>query len=453
VFFAALGESSSVRRHFLINLLIGLGLFALLRTPFVQQNRVVAAARDAVITWQMDRLTGLDQAPQLAWINIDDAAETRWGFQGTTPRDKLADLIAFAVRGQPKVVFVDIDLTDPVPGLERENAVLARYLQGLPHECSGTCPPVVLARMTGPSNYYYAGRGRALQTLPSFVDAPLGTSPARPWAPGNLRWGTINTDRDPDMVERHWRLWENSCTAPGSAVVTPSAMLLTAAIAGGTKLEDVEGDLQRNALTCVPKDKRASPPLPEPGPTHLQIGKGAIYLAEDDISRRIVYRIPWSRENPSATRLDVILPADEITSNAHADPSILYRKVVVIGTSCEKCDDRHNTPIGEMPGSLVMINAINSLLSGEDLQQPSWYVALLIEVALVAIVSALFVYLPRWWALVASLATIVFGTLTVGFVAFNSGIWVDSVVPMLAVVAHEFAEHIHHHVSRLLRAK
>ena len=231
MFFAALGESSSVRRHFLINLLIGLGLFALLRTPFVQQNRVVAAARDAVITWQMDRLTGLDQAPQLAWINIDDAAETRWGFQGTTPRDKLADLIAFAVRGQPKVVFVDIDLTDPVPGLERENAVLARYLQGLPHECSGTCPPVVLARMTGPSNYYYAGRGRALQTLPSFVDAPLGTSPARPWAPGNLRWGTINTDRDPDMVERHWRLWENSCTAPGSAVVTE---LSSGRVAAGT---------------------------------------------------------------------------------------------------------------------------------------------------------------------------------------------------------------------------
>jgi len=452
VFFAGRGEFSSVRREFLINLLIGFAIFVLLRAPFVQQNGAVAAARDAVITWQMDRLTGLDAAPRLAWVNIDDAAHHAWGVPGETRRDKIAQLIAFAARGRPAAIVVDLDLTDAMLGLERDDDVLKRYLESYANSCSA-CAPLLLVRTLGPSAYWYAGRGPALQARRSFLDPALGTSPLQPWTPGRIAWGTVAMDRDPDLVERRWRLWESSCSAVGPAVVLPSVTLLAAAIATSTPLTSVRGALDPHALMCVPR-AAASESRAGPTPaTTLRLGKTTLTLAEDDISRRLFYRIPWKPNDPNATAPAVTLLAGQITKNSRAVPTILAGRVVVIGASFSASRDIHMTPIGPMPGALVLINAIDSLLSGDNLRQPNWFVIVLIEGALILIVSAFFAYLRPAWALTASLATVVVGTLTVGFVAFNSGIWIDSVVPMLAVTLHEFIEHVHHHMKRLTKAR
>jgi len=452
VFFARRGESACVRLHFLINLLIGLSIFVLLRAPFVQQNGGVAAARDAVITWQMDRLTGLDAAPRLAWIDIDDAAHHAWGVPGETRRDKIAQLIAFAARGRPAAIVVDLDLTDPMLGLARDDDVLKRYLEHYANSCS-SCPELLLVRTLGPSAYWYAGRGPALQARRSFLDPALGTSPKQPWTPGRIMWGTVAMDRDPDLIERRWRLWESSCSAEGRAVVVSSVTLLAAAVATSTSLASVYDALAPHALTCVPRAEASVPGAAPTQPTELHLGKSALTLAEDDISRRLFYRIPWKPNDPNATAPAVTLPAGEITKNAQAVPTILAGRVVVIGASFAASRDIHMTPIGQMPGALVLINAIDSVLSGDNLRQPSWLVIVLIEGVLILIVSAFFAYLRPAWALVASLATILVGTMTVGFVAFNSGIWIDSTVPMLAVTAHEFVEHVHHHVRRLIKAR
>jgi CHASE2 domain-containing sensor protein len=452
VFFASRGELSSMRRHFLINLLIGLAIFVLLRAPFVQQNAAVAAARDAVITWQMDRLTGLDAAPRLAWIDVDDAAHHAWGVASETRRDKIAQLIAFAVGGRPVAIVVDFDLTDPMLGLERDDDALKRYLATYANSCS-SCPPLLLVRTMGHSAYWYAGRGPALQARRSFLDPALGTLAQRPWTPGRVMWGTVAMDRDPDMIERRWRLWESSCSAPGPAVVLPSLTLLAAAIATSTPLASVRDALTPHALTCVPGAQAAEAGAAPTQVTTLRLGKATLTLAEDDISRRVSYRIPWKPNDPNATAPAVTLPAGEITKNPQAVSTILAGRVVVIGASFTASRDIHMTPIGPMPGALVLINAIDSLLSGHNLNEPNWLLTLVIEFVLILIVSAFFAYLRPGWALTASLATILVGTLTVGFVAFNSGIWIDSVVPLLAVTAHEFIDRVHHHVSRLIKAR
>jgi CHASE2 domain-containing sensor protein len=348
--FARHREISSVRRHFLINLLIGLAIFVLLRAPFVQQNAAVAAARDAVITWQMDRLTGLDAAPRLAWIDVDDAAHHAWGVTSESRRDKIAELIRFAVLGRPAAIVVDFDLTDPMLGLERDDDVLKRYLATYANSCS-SCPPLLLVRTMGHSAYWYAGRGPALQARRSFLDPAVHTLAQQPWGPGRVisarvMWGTVAMDHDPDMIERRWRLWESSCSAPGPAVVLPSLTLLAAAIATATPLSNVRDALTPHALTCVPRAQATEAGAAPTQVTKLRLGKPTLTLAEDDISRRVSYRIPWKPNDPNATYPAVTLPAGEITKNPKSVPTILAGRVVVIGASFTASRDIHMTPIG-----------------------------------------------------------------------------------------------------------
>src|SRR5581483_12122659 len=152
-------------RNFTINVIIGLALLLVLHSPWVQRNRALTGTREAIVTWQMATLTGVDTGERLAWIDIDEAAHAAWRLSSSTRRDKLAMLIAFALRGRPSAIVVDIDLTSAVPGLPQFDAQLRRELQKHAQSCAAACTPVFLVRSFAPSpDYVYAGRdGAALQ--------------------------------------------------------------------------------------------------------------------------------------------------------------------------------------------------------------------------------------------------------------------------------------------------
>src|SRR4029077_9361698 len=87
----------------------------------------------------------------------------------------------------------------------------------------------------------------------SFLDQALGTSPEKPWqAPGHVQWGAVTTDHDPDHMVRRWRLWENSCTADGTAIVTPSVALLAVAEQRKTVAE-IRDALEHHGSACERK--------------------------------------------------------------------------------------------------------------------------------------------------------------------------------------------------------
>lgn len=52
------------------------------------------------------------------------------------------------------------------------------------------------------------------------------------------------------------------------------------------------------------------------------------------------------------------------------DPSWLAGRVVGIGASFAESRDRHLTPLGEIPGALVLINAMQSLYRHGELTAP-----------------------------------------------------------------------------------
>jgi CHASE2 domain-containing sensor protein len=443
-----------MNRHFVLNLAIGFALLVALHTPWVEHNRAVTGMRDAVMNWQMDRLSGLDTGARLAWIDIDEAAHRAWGVPSFTRRDKLAALIGFALKGRPRAVVVDIDLADSMPGMERGDAVLRRVLVAHERSCTSACTPILLVRTMETSSYRYANRdGAALAARPSFLDRPLGTSPKQPWNGRGIYWGTAGMDQEPDRVTRRWRLWENSCSEPGTATVTPSVTLLAAAVASGVTPQAVRNALEPHALTCEPLQSAIRQvPVPD-RQTRLIVGGSTLPLSEEGATRRIFFRIPWSQSANGDRSLAVVLSAGEIAKHPSAPAAILDGRIVVIGASNSASGDLHVTPIGVMPGSLVMINAINSILNGDEIREPGWPLTILMEVCLIFLVSWLFVRFSVEAALSASLAAVALWALTIGLAAFNMGVWIDSVIPALGVIAHEFAARAHHGISAMLQRR
>jgi hypothetical protein len=458
-------------RDFLVNLAIGLALLVVLHCPFVQDNQAVSNLRDGVISWQMDQLRGLDTGPGLAWIDIDEDTYEIWNAPFATPRDKLTDLIKFAASAHPAVIIVDIDLTYPALGLSSEDSKLQNYLRGYVRDCHDSCAPILLVRdfrKTWAWNYEGAPGQGAFTAQRSFLDAAVGTSPDRPWADtapehpawGAVMWGSASMDHDADFVTRRWRLWVDSCSAHGEGFVTPSVMLLAAAIKTHTSLPNVRGALISHAKACEPFGQAAEVSTP---PRHesssLQIGRHPVALSENGGLRRVFYRIPWVPASvhftppPDAPRTLVPMSAEEITEKHGANSKRLAGKVVVIGTSTGESEsgDMHLTPLGAMPGSLVMINAINALLRGDEVIPANWFVTIAIEVVLILLISVLFTRFTAGPALFLSIVVVVFGSLTLGFRAFNSGVWIDSVVPLAGVILHELVARTHHHVLDAIR--
>jgi len=434
--------------RFVANLVIGLALLAILHAPPVARNAAVVSARDAVLSWQMEKLSGAVPFDAFAFIDADEKTQATWGFHAVTPRGQIARLVDFALRGNPSAVLVDFDLTWRDPDGARGDADLARVLNLHRLSCKNRCVPVLLVRDVAPTaRFYLAGtRDRmALAPVPSYLDAVFATSPA-------VVWGTAGNQQDDDGAVRRWYLWENVCAHEGKALVLPSVSLLGAAAATGTPLEAVNARLQALADYCAPGGTRRveSAQVQSPFELHLR-GGVSVTLSNSGIDRRIFYRLPWTQDADDTNdggRL-IVLPARRILANTESDSSLVRGKIVVIGSSASVAGDSEATPLGMMPGSLVLINAMNTIARGDQLHETGFAGSMAIEVLLIVLVSFLFAVLPSAIALAISLVLLFAGTLTIGFIALNSGVWIDTVLPTLGVIAHEAVHRLRHYVHSL----
>jgi hypothetical protein len=422
-----------------------------LELPFVQKNAAVATLQDGLINWQMDKLKGVAGASEIAWVDVDEKTYRDWGEPLMTRRDKLATLIDFAMQHEPRAVVVDVDFSTPSRSDEALVRVLQKYSR-CPRECS---PPILLVRAfdDGVENAYPGQAGRVNVARRSFLDQTLGTSPDDPWkTAGHVQWGAVTTDHDPDQMVRRWRLWENSCSARGEGVLTPSIVLLAVA-QQRRPLSEIREAVQPHQSACAqisgqaPQSNRSL----ENELTGIGNPPHSLVLTERGLQRRIVYRIPWDGPNETVrgSMLGAVVPAGSITQDSSAG-AVLQDRIVVIGSSWDPLDV-HRTPIGEMPGSLILINEVNSLERGDVLREPGVVGRYALEVALILFVSLVFALVPPAYASVVVVAGIAFGTLTLGLVAFNAGIWVDSVIPLAGVMLHEVISRSHENVARLMK--
>ncbi len=114
---------------------------------------------DSNVDWLMSFYRGSAPKPDkptypFVWLDIDEATYQDWGEPLLTPRDKLQQLLHFAVSGQAAVIIVDIDLSYPREPVKQKRAALSEadlrlynYLADYEAKyCQAACPHILLVR-------------------------------------------------------------------------------------------------------------------------------------------------------------------------------------------------------------------------------------------------------------------------------------------------------------------
>lgn len=118
--------------------------------------------------------------------------------------------------------------------------------------------------------------------------------------------------------------------------------------------------------------------------------------------------------------------------NKKASHKPIHDSVTIIGGSYIKGRDWHATPLDWMPGTLVLVNSIQSLLQYGVLKPPSNFWILIFSIILIVITSWLLVKYGKLIGGIFSFVMIV-GFIILSFAVFKYSIWFSFAIPWTAV--------------------
>lgn len=469
----------SLRRRALTGLFIVLvceaGLyFAVVRGWFPQ-------AEEAAIDSMMRRHVGFARAdgdgsrapPGFALIDVDDATWADWGNPTLFPKGRLVPLIDYAANAGARAIVVDVDTSDGARGCagacaplggdvaDQQGQELAWYIQDY-RERGGGRPPLILVR----SFEAPGGPEGTIRVLPGLGEP---TADGRPdywadaesgyWAEGQpVYWAASAYNREPDMALRRWRLWEVDCSGEVGRPVPSVELTTLAALQGPAVVRSLWTELrERTAARC-----RGHTPAADT----ITVGDRTLKLADRGLGERILYTLTYDTLDEPLVRVGDqrapmlrIIPANAIRgTDAHdsagssdrrgaggtarpgysvsSDP--VRGRIVVIGASAWGARDLHATPVGGMPGALVVTNAISTMVQFDQLHHLTLLQHLMVGVPVGMAVWALLEFLHL------SIAVVVCGLL-VSFASFvlsrhwlGQGLWLDALLPSLGLLLHRW---------------
>jgi CHASE2 domain-containing sensor protein len=464
------------------NLLIGLTIAGLLM--FFQHYPLLMDEEDASLDLAMqinqEKIPPLKKQTHFVFLDIDNRTHKLWDEPLFTPRNHLQKLIAFAVASEARLVVVDVDLSQDTPieglplpdGLQRHpyDQALYDYMANYHNYCKGktTCPPIILTRGFRPLTEYSEKKETfrdwfretpwfVHEVRPSFLEsAVVQSTPYVQWA-SPLFWQSSY-----DTGVRRWWLFQPVCQDNQPDVI-PSIQLLAATMMLDGTPKKAQDNINQALAQYKPKNctsnempSAISSSQPIFITDNLNITEGT-----RGIRQRIIYEMSWlppqSQSEKSPFRY-VLYDYDDntpernvILSVVSAQPYLnlfqqnphsaeaLKNSIVVIGGSYAEGGDIHITPLGEMPGALIVINAIYSLLQyGEIKPWPNWAILLLI-VGLIMVMSLFFTLGTSflWLTFIGVLMTTIVFLLSVWQLKY--GFWLNVVLPLLVVNIHQIA--------------
>ena len=192
-------------------------------------------------------------------------------------------------------------------------------------------------------------------------------------AASGLHWATAVFELEEDSKVRRWRLWEAACDVDGKPVVRPSVQLQSKALLDADAAQRQQLEQALAALTpsaCDPETGDAqgggTPGAHHPEAMLVQLGGDNISLMPHQSERRILYHIPWQLRHGESRPLvgldgaqTPLLSVRSASVIADADqaayPNWLRDHLVIIGASYLESRDLYQTPLGPMPGALILI--------------------------------------------------------------------------------------------------
>jgi CHASE2 domain-containing sensor protein len=475
---------------FTANFFVGLIVWGAL--TFVQDYPLIMDAEDANLDFAMQvRQDDIPPAkakdiPPFVFLDIDNQTHKRWGEPLFTPRNKVKELIDVAVKGEARLVIVDIDLSQKTPTgglteyfenispklqLHPYDQELYDYLSTYSTDCEGTaCPPVILARVFRPLSEFDEGEDDNIRNIadlfrpnpePIFESRTGFLEEAVSNSAPYVQWGSpLFLASSYDNVIRRWWLWQPICTNEQPEVL-PSIQLLAAALIRHQTPQQAQEGLnsalsQFKPTFCsddyIPQSLSSEPIKIAEG---LEITEGMY-----GIRQRIMYNMPWLPPTNVAEKWTVryfLLDYDEKTQERNAILTVysaqsyldaakdanaggaLKDKIVVIGGSYTDGGDMHATPLDEMPGGLVIINAIHSLLQYGEITPLSHWESFFGTVISLFLIGLLFIFIGHsfWWVIFTGVLTIVSVPLSVFIL--SEGVWINFAFPLLAVHIHQIS--------------
>ncbi|MDM8560318.1 CHASE2 domain-containing protein [Thiotrichales bacterium HSG14] len=429
-------QSLSLFSHkLIINLSLGLGVAFMLL--YFSDSPWLMETEDARMDWFMQINQKIvpsireNNIPPVVMLDIDDKVYYDWGEPLIIPRKRLTNMIDAAIKAKARLVIVNLDVSQrtPIDGsqLHPDDQALKVYLKKYISECKSerdnfVCPTIILRRAFRTQSNSVP----LLQT--SFLDEVVAQG--TPY----IQWASTLFYPASDQVVRRWKLWQPACTTDKQPVVLPSIELLaTSFIKESCNSQDVQNILQSfRPKNCDNDTTIFSMPMP----TTFEICGLPINIKDRwNINQRIMYRMPWSdlvldeRDVPALTVLSA-QPYAESPSQVKLET--LTNNIVIIGGSYREGHDIYSTPIGDMPGSIIVANAIYSLLQPKSLELPP-IVGLLITILFIVITTLLFNKFPSLWGKIVSSIFILFILLPLTMIFFYYGIWLIFVLPLIVV--------------------
>jgi len=397
---------------------------------------------DFMIQWTQGIISSEEQTIPFVFIDIDEATYRDWGEPAITPKDKLTDILRFVRSGSPLLAVVDIDTSEREASDIGETVEASGLMDLLSNwsdakqEDSGSAETSVL---------FVRGFRASLDSKAKYME--LKRSPLDSVLAENNNFHSTSPLFERSLYDhtvRRWRLFERTCNDDRGNVV-PSVQLVAAAriYAGHNDLSTLYNALNQYR----PDDCATRKELPS---STIGLGNQQLNLVGDRINDRIIYKIPWANGAIDPSQVDSVthqgqavplvthISAGVITeSDSKLDPSLLKDRIVVIGGSFAENRDNYLTPIGMMPGAMILINAMHSLLQYGQMERPSPWLLYGLELVLILIASVIFALTETFTAkLISGLVTLVL-LLPLTFSFFKFGLWLDFALPLLGVQIHE----------------
>lgn len=398
-----------------------------------------------------------DNVTPFVFVDVDNSTYVEWGEPSLLPVDKMVVMLEHILPESPSSVVVDFDLSRRSA---EDAAIIERFFRQYNESLvSGDQSQVILVK-TFKVLADNAQEG-VLQPRRSLLD-PIVSEYS--W----LHWGSPLFTLDSDYTVRRWRLWEAACTHVGASVAIPSVQLLLHAhhsLLGGidelTKTFD-----SFKPSDCNDWDKVLLAELP-------MIGRVGLNKNKEPLSQRIYFNLAWQKENAEAyayteSKRELLngdvefirepllteIPASVLDNpSASIDTRLFDNKNIIIGASHQDSADVHGTPLGFMPGSLIIVNAVNSLQTKGELASPSLITTLMIELVLLVMISVAFAILTPSAAFFLSTSFIIFILLPITYWVFRDGIWLDFALPLFAVQMHQLVSSAEHSVQKKSKIK
>ncbi len=163
--------------------------------------------------------------------------------------------------------------------------------------------------------------------------------------------------------------------------------------------------------------------------------------SQNDVQNRLVFRTNRPVAVADAFFMEVaahrVLPSNgQPALSDSALKNLFEKRVVVIGQTHSEARDTHRTPLGDMAGVMVLINAIDSIQRFGLIAPASTLQVLPLTLLSIVVVGYIFARLQSLYATILSTITALPIFALLSFYLFGHGLWLDLALPMLGLQIH-----------------